>query len=71
MQSAAGVFHDREAELRTTRQLAHRSGPRLIEMPAHIDIVSVVSICTRAYAEACEIRRRQALESTPRVPRVA
>jgi hypothetical protein len=46
-------------------KLAHRSGPRLIDLPCPIDIASIASICSRSYAEGCELRHRQGGESTP------
>ena len=63
MQSATGVFHENGADVSAIRQLEHWSGPRLIDLPAPIDIDSIALICSRAYAEACELRRRQARRS--------
>jgi glycosyltransferase involved in cell wall biosynthesis len=71
VQSAMGVFLENGADVSAIGQLAHRSGPRLIDLPAHLDIDSIAWTCSLAYAEACELRRRQARESTGPVPRAA
>ncbi len=66
---AAGVFHDRDADVRELRSLAHSSGTRLIGLPAALDVEQIASICSGAYADACELRARQAEEATLPIPR--
>ncbi|WP_165220207.1 glycosyltransferase [Aquisphaera insulae] len=70
IRSAAGVFHETPLDHALTRQSSHRAGPRLIPLPARIDIPSMVSICSKAYLQACEDGRRRR-ETTARANRVA
>ena len=69
LQSATGIFHEHETDVSDLRKLTNLSGPRLIGMPAALDIDPIASICSRAYAEACEVHRRQDRDSTLPMPR--
>ncbi len=65
MLSATGAFHENGADVSAIRNLEHLSRPRLIDLPDPIDIDSIALTCSRAYAEACELKRWQARQSMP------
>ncbi|QEH34267.1 Capsular glucan synthase [Aquisphaera giovannonii] len=69
--SAAGIFHEARADDGVTRQLSQPSGPRLIELPDPADPISLASVCSGAYARACEAGPGRPRESTSRTSRVA
>jgi glycosyltransferase involved in cell wall biosynthesis len=63
LQSAIGLFYERESDVSELRKLTHQSETRFIRLPAALDIDSISSICAEVYAEAYRLQRRKESES--------